>query len=384
MSLSDAGHQSERHTVALAQFNSSLEGTVTDATRAGIPRAEVTLVNDQTQVTLRAATSEIGFFRITQLPPGAYRLEVRRDGFKVWVQTNLELQGGEVRTVYPALTVGEQVSRVEVTAVANVIETGVAKISRSVEERTIAQTPMVGRNIYGALAALAPGITGNGGLFGSGYAQNTDSFVNEPGFQINAAGQRQEQNEYQVDGTSVNGNSRDGIANLTPQPDTVQEMRISANSFSAEKGRNSGALIEVFTKAGTNQLHGTLSEFHSDNKLTSRTIFQNLIPASRRNEFGFTAGGPVIKNKTFVFGSYYGLRSSVASTSVVREETPEFRDFVTRTFPNSIAAKFLKVGAPLAYPTSQINTVAQVRTLNPGAYPSDRFPADPPPSVPQP
>jgi hypothetical protein len=97
---------------------------------------------------------------------------------------------------------------------------------------------------------------------------------------------------------------------------------------------------------------------------------------SRRNEYGFTLGGPVIKNKTFVFGSYYGLRSGVASTLVVREETPEFRDFVTRTFPNSLAAKFLTVGAPLSYPTSQISTVAQVRATNPGSYPFDRFPAD--------
>ena len=134
---------------------------------------------------------------------------------------------------------------------------------------------MVGRNIYAAIVALAPGVTGSGGLFGSGSANAADSFQAEPAYQINAAGQRQEQNEYRVDGTSVNGNSRDGITNLTPEPDTVQEIRVSANSFSAEKGRNSGALIEVFTKSGTNQFHGTLSEFHTDNALSARTIFQS-------------------------------------------------------------------------------------------------------------
>ena len=109
---------------------------------------------------------------------------------------------------------------------------------------------MVGRNAYASIAALAPGVTGSGQLFASGAAFGTDSFQAEPGYQINAAGQRQEQNEYDVDGTSVNGNSRDGIANLTPEPDTIQEIRVSANSFSAEKGRNSGALVEVFTKSG--------------------------------------------------------------------------------------------------------------------------------------
>ena len=145
--------------LASAQFNSSIEGAVADATQAGVPGAEVILVNEQTQVTLRTSTAGNGHFSITQLPPGNYRLEVRRAGFRGWVQTNLMLQGSEVRTVYPVLAVGEQVARVEVTAVANAIETGVSKISRSVEEKTIAETPMVGRNIYGALVALAPGIT---------------------------------------------------------------------------------------------------------------------------------------------------------------------------------------------------------------------------------
>src|SRR5437868_5838780 len=120
-------------TSAGAQFNSSIEGTVTDATQAAIPDAQVVLVQEATQVTQRAVSSENGFFRITQLPPGQYRLEVSRGGFKTWVQTNLALAGGEVRTVYPALAVGEQVARVEVSAAVNAIETSTSNVSRSVE-----------------------------------------------------------------------------------------------------------------------------------------------------------------------------------------------------------------------------------------------------------
>ena len=108
---------------------------------------------------------------------------------------------------------------------ANAIETANTKVSRSIEQKTIEEVPSVGRNAYAAVAWLAPGVTGSGQLFGSGSANYQDSFQNEPGFQINAAGQRQEQNEYDVDGTSVNGNSRDGIANLTPETDTIQEIR---------------------------------------------------------------------------------------------------------------------------------------------------------------
>jgi hypothetical protein len=363
-------------TIAFAQFNSSIEGTVTDESHAGVPDAAVIVVDQETQVTQRTTTSESGFFRVAALPPGSYRVEVSRNGFKTWAQTDLVLRGSEARTVYPVLTVGQQAVKVEVTATANAVETSASKVSRSVEETTIAEVPMMGRNAYAAIAPLAPGITGSGQLFGSGAANAQDSFQPEPGYQINAAGQRQEQNEYQVDGTSVNGNSRDGIANLTPEPDTLQEVRVSANSFSAEKGRNSGALIEAFTKAGTNQFHGTLSEFHTNNALTSRTIFQSRIPASRRNEYGFTFGGPIIKNKTFAFGSYYGLNTSTATTAVVREETPEFAQFVRSRFPNSVAAKFLALDPPVGGPTTAINTVAQIRQLNPGSFSSTVFPSD--------
>ena len=361
---------------ASAQFNSSIEGTVTDPTQAGVPEAQIVLTNEGTRVTQRAVTTENGFFRITDLPPGSYSIEVSRPGFKTWVQSSLDLQGSQARTVYPALAVGEQTAKVEVTAATDPIETSTSKVSRSVEETTIAEVPMVGRNVYAAIVPLAPGITGSGQLFGSGAANAQDSFQPEPAYQINAAGQRQEQNEYQVDGTSVNGNSRDGIANLTPEPDTVQEVRVSANSFSAEKGRNSGALVEVFTKSGTNQFHGTLSEFHTDNALTSRTIFQTSIPASRRNEYGFTFGGPAIKNKTFFFGSYYGLNTSVASTAVVREETPQLAQYVESNFPNSLAAKFFSLDPPKVYPTNSVLTVAQVQRANPGSFPNGIFPSN--------
>ena len=360
---------------ALAQFNGGIEGTVTDSTQASIAGAQILLVNESTQATQRAITSDVGFFRLTELPPGTYRLEVHRDGFKTWVQTNLVLSGGETRAVYPRLDVGEQTAKVEVTAALNAIETATSNVSRSVEEKTIDEVPMVGRNVFGAIVALAPGVTGSGNLFGSGSANAQDSFQAEPAYQINAAGQRQEQNEYDVDGTSVNGNSRDGIANLTPEPDTVQEVRVSANSFSAEKGRNSGALVEVFTKSGANQYHGTMSEFHTDNALTARTIFQSAIPASRRNEWGFTASGPVIKNKTFIFGSSYWLNTSTASASVVREETPQLVNFVKTNFPNSLAAKFFTLDPPAIYPTGSISTVAQAAAANPGSFPFSMFPS---------
>jgi Carboxypeptidase regulatory-like domain len=364
---------------AAAQFTSGIEGTVHDPAGAVVPGSEVIVVNQGTQVTLRTVTNESGFFRVTQLPPGNYRVEVRRTGFQSWAQTAIALEGSEVRTLYPVLTVGEQRQTVEVAATLAAVETGASKVSRSIETRTVETAPMVGRNIYGGVAALAPGITGSGGLFGGATGSgslNQDSFQTEPGFQINAGGQRQEANEFQIDGASVNGNSRDGIVNITPEPDTVGEIRVSANTFSAEKGRNSGALVEVYTKSGTNQFHGTISEFHSNNRLTARTVFQQRIPVFRRNEFGFTAGGPIVKDRTFIFGGLHILRSSDGRTDIVRVETPQFKQFVQQRFPNSMAARFFSRAPVAVDPTADIFTVARVRTANPGRFPSDVFPDD--------
>ena len=151
---------------ATAQFNGGIEGTVTDSTHASVACAQILLINESTQATQRAATSDVGFFRLTELPPGTYRLEVHQDGFKTWVQTSLVLSGGEARTVYPRLEVGEPTTKIEVTAVLNAIETGSSNVSRSVEGKTIDEVPMVGRNVFGAIVALAPGVTGSGNLFG--------------------------------------------------------------------------------------------------------------------------------------------------------------------------------------------------------------------------
>lgn len=351
--------------LVLAQYSSGIEGTVNDQTGAAVPFAKVLLLNEATQVRRETVSNESGFFRVSDLLAGLYRVEITVTGFQPWAQTGIRVESNQLRTIYPQLAVGEQKSVVEVSAEASAVETGRASVARAIEQKTVEQAPMLGRNIYGGVAALAPGITGAGALFGGATGSGSvsqDSFQTEPGFQINAAGQRQESNEYQVDGSSVNGNSRDGIVNLTPQPDTVAEVRIAAATFSAEKGRGSGALVEVYTKSGTNKAHGTLSHFHTNNSLTSRTVFQTGIPVFRRNEYGFTLGGPLVKDRTFLFGSFFRLSSSAGQTDVVRVETPQFRQFLQQRYPNSIATKILTGAAPGADPITNFETVRQLRT----------------------
>ncbi len=352
-----------------AQYNSGIEATIVDQSGSAISEARVIITNQATQVAREITANGSGYFRVSDLPPGSYRVEVQSPGFEKYIQTNLQIAANQLTTIYPKLLVGEQKVAVEVTADVQTIETGKSSVASLVSQKTIENAPMLGRNIYGGVSFIAPGVTGSGVLFGGGASGNAgqDSFQTQPGFQINSAGQRQETNEYQVDGSSVNGNSRDGIANLTPQPDTVQEVRVAAAAFTAERGRNSGALIEVYTKSGTNQIHGTLSEFHTNNQLTSRTVFQSAIPAFRRNEFGGVIGGPAIKDRTFLFGSYYRLSSSASQTDVVTAETQQFVDYLKSFYPNNVSTRIL-TSAPIgAYPTRGFVTAGSLAS-------SARFP----------
>ena len=373
---------------ARAQFNSGFTGVVTEQSDAAVPNAKIIVTNQDTHVSRYAISADSGDFRIASLPGGLYTIDVQAPGFKDWIQKDVLLESNEVKTLHPVLALPTQTTTVEVAGAVAAIETDKSNTSLELSETSIKDAPLLGRNVYTSMIELAPGVTGSGlpsgGALGSGSANN-DSFEQEAGYQINAAGQRQENNEYDVDGSGINSASRDGVVNLSPEPDFIQAIRISGATFDAAKGRYSGAYVQVFTKPGTNEFHGTLSEYHTDNALTARTIFQacpsgstgcRAIPAFRRNEFGGTFGGPIIKNKLFIFGGAFGLRSSNATTDVASVETPQFVQFVQANFPNNLASLFFKQAPPGISPTSNILTVAQVEAQNPGFFSSAAFPAD--------
>jgi hypothetical protein len=360
-----------------AQYSSGIEGTVTDQSGAVIPSAQVTVTNEDTQVKQTAVANAQGFVQILHLPPGHYVATVAATGFATWEQRDIDVEGTDIRSIYPKLNVGATQSTVEVTANSATVETTSGTMSRVLEQQTVQNAPLVGENLYASVATLAPGVTGLGGSFGgasSSGSQGTNSFNAEPGFQIIGAGQRQEANEYQVDGTSVNGNSRDGITNLTPEPDTVAQMKISTDTFSADKGRQSGALIEVFTKSGTNQFHGDLSEFYTGAALTGRTEFQTKVPRYVRNDFGGSVGGPIFKSKTFFFGSLFYSKSSQGVTLTQPMETPAFVDYVESNYPNSLAAAFFKDAPAGGVPTSGFQTVSQIEQSLVSPYPVPNIP----------
>ena len=336
--------------VASGQFNSAIQGTVTDKSGASVPDAKVVVTQTSTGVMRETATSSEGVYRVLSLGPGDYRVVVERTGFLTAQRDAVSLAINETVRADFTLDVGGMAERVTVTDRPPVIETEQGRISGRVDQVQLKELPLNTRNVFNLLA-LQPGVTGRGISQGYGAGSPGDSFAGESAPDVNSSGGRREANNYTVDDTSVNGMARSGVTNITPSPDSVAEVRVVSNNFSAVDGRSSGAQIQVITKGGTNEFHGSASYYFQNNTLSARSVFDPLVPVYRRHLFGYTIGGPIIKNRTFFFHSYDAIRQSGGATAVAVVETPELRDFVLRTRPNSIAAKFFKEFAPTVDPS---------------------------------
>lgn len=350
-----------------------------DPSGAIIPAARITVTNQATEVKQTAVANAQGFVQLLHLAPGRYSVAVSAAGFSAWEQKDIDIEGTDIRSIYPMLTVGAAQETVQVVANAATVETTSGTISRTLEQQTVEAAPLVGEDLFASVTTLSPGVTGLGNSFGGGSiagTEGTNSFNAEPGYQIIGAGQRQEDNEYQVDGTSVDGNSRDGIANITPEPDSVALIKLTTDVFSADRGRQSGVLIEVFTRPGTNKFHGTLSEFYTGATLTARTEFQTAVPAYIRNDFGGSLGGPLYRDKAFFFGSLFWSKSDQGVTMTQPMETPDFVNYVETTYPNSMATRYFKAAPAGGTPTSGFQTVSQIEQSLVSPYPVPGIPGD--------
>lgn len=346
---------------ALAQFSSGIEGTVTEASGAIVAGAKVTVRNTQLGVEKSTTTNESGYFHIPSLAASTFTVEIQMTGFTTWQQNDLTLQVGETRTLSPVLQVGTVSTNVTVSAAPLAVELSSATTGSVVSEAEVEHTPLPGQNVY-SLAALAPGVTGNAVTSG-------DNYTNEYAININAAGLRQEENGYQIDGAFTDTPSRGGGTSISPNPEIVQSVDIRANDFDAQKGRNAGANVEIFTKSGANETHGTFDYYFLNNNLSARTEFETSVPAFERNESGATLGGKIIKDKLFYYGGIDVLRSSTTSAYQATVETQDLVNWAAANLPNNVATQVLKTAPPLAYPTTGIQTVAQLAAATPGYYP---------------
>jgi hypothetical protein len=354
---------------ALAQFSSGVEGTAKDQSGAVVAGAKVMLTDTRLGVSKNTTTNQNGYFHIDSIAASTYSLQIRMPGFKTYDQKDLVLQVGEIRTLSPMLEVGSVSADVTVSAGAVALNTESATTGAIISEETVEQTPLPGQNVYG-LSALTPGMTGSAVTSG-------DNYTNEYAININAAGLRQEQNGFQIDGAYTNTPSRGGGTSISPNPEIVGSMDIRTNDFDASKGRNGGATVDVYTKSGTNKFHGTLDYYFTNNSLYGRTHFESSVPTFQRNEMGATFGGPIIKDKFFIFGAIDVLRSSSTSAGQYTVETKDFESYVATNFPNSVANQVLTAAPPQDFPTTGIQTVAELEASTPGYFaPPANIPAN--------
>jgi hypothetical protein len=337
---------------ASAQFSAAIQGTITDSQKAVVSGATVIVTHTASGVTREVTTSSEGVFRVLSLAPGTYRVQVIKPGFVNAERDAVNVGISETVRVDVTLDVSGVKEDVTVTTRAPLVETEQGRVSGRVDRLQLQEMPLSGRNLYN-LIALQPGVTGKGvsaSISGGGGAD--DSFAGESAPRINASGQRDEANSFTVDDTSTNGVARGGITNLTPNTESVEEVRVVANNFSAVDGRNTGAQIQVITKAGTNQFRGSGSYYFQNDTLSARNTFEAKVPDFSKHQFGYSLGGPIVRNQLFFFTSYEGLRQSGIRGSTFTVETPEFRNFVLSRSPNSIAARLLRDFAPVVDPTS--------------------------------
>jgi hypothetical protein len=305
--------------IASAQ-NASISGTVQDSSGAAVSSASVTITNLATTVARHATTNGTGLYRIEPLSPGDYSLTIEKDGFKSVNVDKLTLTVDQKFTFNTALEVGGVSTKVEVNADSvGAVDTETATLSNVIDQKQMAELPLILRDPY-QLVLLGPGVTQSDGVGG-----------------VSVNGGRERNNNFQLDG--VDNNDTDVPGNLggltTQNPDSTEEFRVLTNNFAPEYGRNNGAIIDVVTKSGTNDFHGSVYYYGRWDALGARDFFNHQVdPLTNkvavknpyvRNLYGVAIGGPIIKGKTFFFLNYQGDRFVTSLSNSATVPTAAFK-----------------------------------------------------------
>ena len=310
-------------------------GRVSDPSGAVIAGVKITLTNEATGVSRTGETNSDGDYVFVEVQPGSYQLEFERAGFKKNVRKALTVEVNQVLTMNSTLQVGEARETVEVTSEAPLVDTTSTQLGAVVNDRAVVQLPLNARDTY-QLLQLQPGVQSQVGsdlFYGSDRAGV-----------VSVNGGRGRSNNFSVNG----GDSNDQFVNLPavqPSPDSIQEFRVLTNTFDAEYGRNSGAVVNVVTKSGTNTFHGNVYEFFRNKSLNARNFFEQDKSDFKQNQFGGTFGGPIKKDRTFFFTSYEGrrVRRGIPSDAVaVPDDAARAGDFSAgSTFGGTLNDSFM-------------------------------------------
>lgn len=339
------------------QFNSGVQGNITDPSGAGVAKASVTLRNTATNVSQETTADNAGNYKFISLAPGSYEIVATAAGF---AKTNAQitLTTGQNLNVPIALTLANASTSVVVTAAAPVLDTADTRNQETIETKELSAVPLGGRSMLG-LATLAPGVTGRGLAASSSPGSAADNFSTEQTVDANANGQNSNANLYIVDGLDVTSNIRPGVVNLSPNPDSIQEETTEVNTFSTEYGRGASITYRMTTKSGSDQFHGLASDYFTYQNWTAGTEFTHKYLPFHSNNFSGNVGGPIIPHKSlFFFFGIEALRSLQSVVNSVTYEDPAFTAFAQQNFPNTLGTQLLSKYKPTGATTTGISQTA--------------------------
>ena len=306
--------------VAFAQQETAtITGEVKDASGASIPKAQVIITNTQTGISFKTETNDSGVYTIPSLRPGLYSLAVEKSGFKKAVRSGIQLQVNQFTRIDVQVEVGDLTNTVEIVQSAALLETETSSRGSVIDQKKIVELPLNGRD-YNQLALLSPGVLPGTPRLAS---------VNFKGV-LNVNGNRTFNNVFLLDGVDnisySNSFRGENVQLVQPSVEALQEFKIQTNAYSAEFGRSSGAVVNATIKSGTNGIRGSAYEFFRNDHLDANNFFSNALrapkPRRQRNQFGAAVGGPLVKNHTFWFADYEGLREREGVPRVRLVPTP--------------------------------------------------------------
>jgi hypothetical protein len=308
-----------RPTLSAQVLYGSVTGTVADESGAVVPGAKVLLVNDETGLRREVVTDHVGIYRVVDLPQGPYTLEVSAPGFKLLKKTNVRVATGQVNAEDVQLSVGSSTQEVTVQGTTAVLQTQRADVRTEITGHAIRNLPLNVYRNFQVVTLLAPGVFSTSAIsdtYPNGLASGPERSMS-----IYSNGLPSRINNNRVDGaTSINIFLPDHML-IIPPAETIQEVNVQTANYTVERGLTAGAATDVITKSGTNELHGSLYAFHTNNALVARNFFDFSPTKAKRihNNGGVTVGGPILRNKLFFFGNWDGYfeRKSSASTALL-------------------------------------------------------------------
>jgi hypothetical protein len=306
----------------------TMSGTVSDTSGGVVPGANISVKNVATGITRATVTNGAGLYSVPNLQPGPYEITAAASGFNTDVRSGITLNVGQELVLNFTVKPGMAVQRVEVNAEAPTVNLANATLGGINDSTTVAELPLNGRS-WTDLATLQPGVhlSQNQPPISAG-----DRVKRGLGLELTISGARPQQNNYMLDGVNINDYANAGPGSVLGGnlgTDAVAEFSILTTNYAAEYGRTSGGVISAITKTGTNQFHGSAYEFLRNDALDAANFFDNASgqrkPPLRRNQFGGSAGGPIQKDKTFIFGDYEGVKQALGSTSIQNVPSPAAR-----------------------------------------------------------